>query len=219
MLKIKKRSYFFLIITGVLFLLLYFISIQVPEENIRKIVQNLDPFGPIVLILLFWLTNIIAPLGATPFIFAGFYLYGQMIVIIAFTAAVLAMITNYWIARIWGRSLVVKLAGSENLERIDRLTDSYGYQTLFIIRLFLKEFHDVVSYVFGLTKIKFIPYFIISVIGMIPGTIIWYYLSSLISNPLIFTLLSIGIANLFLITYLIWIKITKKEKKFSEPNK
>lgn len=218
MLKIKK-NYFFLIITGVLFFLLYFISTQVPEETIRKIVQSYGPFGPIIITFLILLTNIIAPLGASPFIFAGFYLYGQMIVVFAFIAAILAAIINFWIAKIWGRSLVVKLAGMESLEKIDQLTDNYGYQTLFIIRLLLREFHDIISYVFGLTKMKFIPYLIISIVGMIPGTLIWYYLSSKIQNPLIFTILSISLAYLFLVLYLVWIKITKKEEQFSKPNK
>lgn len=197
----------------------YFIGTQIPEDTVRKIVENSGLFGPLILIILVWITNIIAPLGASPFLFAGFYLYGNLIVIFAFIAAMMAAITNFWIAKVWGRSLVVKITGEEELEKIDRLTDNYGYQTLLIVRVFLREFHDVISYVFGLTKIKFIPYFIISFLGMIPGTLIWYYLSSKISNPFIFTLLSISFAYLFLMLYFAWIKLTKKERQFSKPNK
>lgn len=206
-------------ITGILFLTLYLIGTRIPEETIKRTVEGAGPFGPVVIIFLIWITNVLAPLGATPFLFAGFYLYGQEVVIFAFIAALISAVTNFWIAKLWGKSLVIKLLGSDSLEKIDRLTENYGYQTLFIVRVFLREFHDVVSYVFGLTKMKFIPYLLISFLGMIPGTLIWYYLSSKIHNPLIFTLLSLGIAYTFLSLYLLWIKITKKEKSFSKPNK
>lgn len=202
-----------------MFSLVYFIGIRVPEETIRDVVKNAGPFGPLVIIFLIWLTHVIAPLGASPLLFAGFYLYEQEIVIFAFIAALIAIVTNFWIARIWGKSIVTKLLGSESLEKIDHLTENYGFQTLIIVRVFLREFHDIISYVFGLTTMKFTPYLLISVLGMIPGTLIWYYLSSKIQNPLVFTLLSLGVAYTFLSLYLLWIKITKKEKGFSKPNK
>lgn len=214
-----KRNYFPLIITGILFLIIYFIGIKIPNETIKNIVGNAGIFGPVVLILLIWITNVFAPLGAAPFLFSGFYLYGEVIIIYATIAAILAAISNFWIAKIWGRKLVIKLLGIENLEKIDKLTDNYGYQTLFIIRIFLGSFHDIISYVFGLTKIKFIPYFIISFLGMIPGTLLWYYLSSKIQNPLIFTILTLGIGYLLLSLYILGLKIFKKEKQFSKPNR
>ncbi|MDO8570670.1 MAG: VTT domain-containing protein [Candidatus Daviesbacteria bacterium] len=214
-----KKNYLPLIITGILFLIIYFIGINIPSETIKNIVENAGIFGPVVLIFLIWITNVFAPLGAVPFFFAGFYLYGETIIIYATIAAILATISNFWIAKIWGRKLVIKLLGIENLEKIDKLTDNYGYQTLFIIRIFLGSFHDIISYIFGLTKIKFIPYFIISFIGMIPGTLLWYYLSSKIQNPLIFTILTFGIAYLLLSLYILGLKIFKKEKQFSKPNR
>lgn len=214
-----KKNYLPLIITGILFLLIYLIGLKIPEETIRNIMENAGIFGPVVLIFLIWITNVFAPLGAAPFLFAGFYLYGEMIIVFAVIASLLSAISNFWIAKIWGRKIVIKLLGMEDLEKIDRLTDNYGYQTLFIIRIFLSGFHDIISYVFGLTKIKFIPYFIISLIGMIPGTLLWYYLSSKIQNPFIFTILTLGIGYLLLSLYIIGIKFFKKEKQFSKPNR
>lgn len=193
--------------------------LKIPSETIKNIVEDAGFFGPIILIFLLWITHVIAPLGGAPFLFAGFYLCGQTIIVIAVIANLLSAVTNFWIAKIWGRSLVIKLLGSTSLEKIDRLTENYGYLTLFIIRIFLGGFHEVISYIFGLTKIKFIPYFIISFVGMIPGTLLWYFLSSKIQNPLIFTILTFGIAYLLLSLYIIGLKIFKKEKQFSKPNK
>lgn len=208
-----------LVISGLLFLAIYIIGTSVPEEKIRGIIENAGPFGPLVIILLIWLTQVIAPLGALPFLFAGFYLYGQSVVTYVFVAAVLSSISNFWIARIWGRRLVTKIIGQEGLNRIDQLTENYGHQTLFAVRVFLREFHDVISYIFGLTTMRFLPYFVISILGTIPGTLIWYYLSSKIHDPLIFTLLSWALAYFYLGSYLAWVKIFKKEKKFTKLNK
>lgn len=171
--------------------------------------------GPIIIILLIWLTNVIAPLGATPFLFVGFLIYGETVVIYALIAAIFASVSNYWIARMWGRSIVTRIVGIDNLKKIDHLTENHGLSTLFIFRTFLGNLHDIISYVFGLTKIRFTPYLLVSTSGMIPGTILWYYMSSKIHDPIVFTITTWGLAYLFLGFYFSWIKITKRLRKFS----
>ena len=217
--KINFKTYLPLIIIVAMFLLVYFAGTRIPETTIREAIKTAGPLGPVLLILFIWLTNVVAPLSATPFYFVGYYLFGQTTVIYSFVATFIASITNFWIARIWGRKLVIKLAGEDSLQKIDRLTENYGTQTLFIIRVFLSQFYDVVSYVFGLTPMKFVPYLIISTLGTIPGTLLWYFLSTKVHNPLIFTILTLGIAYASLATYIVWLKVTKREKRFAKPNK
>jgi len=209
--KIHKKSYLPLVVIVTLFLLMYFIGTRVPETTIRDVIKNAGPFGVIILIFLFWTSNVIAPLSGSPFLYAGFYMYGQMVVFYAFIAAVIASVTNFWIAKKWGRSIVKKLAGSDSLEKVDKLAQNYGLQSLFIFRLFLKEFHDVISYAFGLTKMKFTSYFIVSTLGMIPATFIWYLISLKINNPLHFTVASWLIAYISLTVYILWLKLKKRK--------
>jgi len=146
-------------------------------------------------------------------LFAGFYLYGQISVFYAFIAAVIASISNFWIARIWGRGIVVKLAGEESLKKIDHLSKNYGVQTLFVFRLFLKEFHDVISYAYGLTNISFKDYFMVSTAGMIPATVVWYAISLTIRNPITFTIMSWLMAYISLFGYLFYLRNVQKRKK------
>lgn len=211
MAKIPRRSYLPLIVTAVLFLLIYLIGTKIPEQSIRETVSNAGPFGAIILIFLFWITYFVAPLGGTPFLLVGFYFYGPKVIIFTTTAAFIASITNFWVARIWGVKLVTRLAGPENLEKINKLTKNYGLQTLIICRVFLGQFHDVVSYAFGLTPIKFKIYLTVTVLGMIPGTILWYSLATKINNALNFTIVTVGLAYLTLTLYLAYRKITKKK--------
>ena len=172
----------------------------VPEDTIRSVMHDAGSWGVVLLIFCLWITNVVAPLSGSPFLFAGFYLYGQISVFYAFIAAVIASISNFWIARIWGRGIVVKLAGEESLKKIDHLSKNYGVQTLFVFRLFLKEFHDVISYAYGLTNISFKDYFMVSTAGMIPATVVWYAISLTIRNPITFTIMSWLMAYISLLT-------------------
>jgi len=210
--KIHKKSYGVLIITLVVILAMFLIGSLIPKDSIREMIEKAGPWGVVLLIFCLWITNVIAPLSGSPFLFAGFYSYGQMSVIYAFIAAFIASVTNFWIARIWGRNIVVTLVGKSSLEKIDDLTKDYGLQTLFIFRLFLKEFHDVISYSFGLTNLSFKSYIIVSTLGMIPATAIWYLISLKISDPVTFTVMSWLMAYLSLTTYVIWVKRRKRTK-------
>lgn len=208
--KLSCKNYLPLLIGGAIILLIVFVGIRFPEETIKEVIRNAGSFGIVVFIFLTWLTYVIAPISGSPFLFVGFYLFGQTVIFYSFIAAFIASITNFWIARIWGKTLVEKLAGTENLKKVDNLASNYGLQTLFFFRIFLGSFHDVISYAFGLTKIRFTPYLITSTLGMVPGTFIWYLISLKVNNPLLFTALSVAIAYICLMLYLLWRKISRK---------
>lgn len=208
---IKIKSFIPLIVTLLLFGLIFFIGTRITEDQVREIVISAGVFGPVLIIFFIWLTNIIAPLGAGPFLFAGYYLYGQNVVLLTLVSTTIAAISNFLISRIFGRRLVVKIAGDEALQEIDKLAGRYGYRSLLVLRIFLHQYHDVISYAFGLTNLKFLPYFLISFFGMIPGGIFMYYLSGKFDNPLSFTIISIVVAYASL---LIFISVKKLKKKF-----
>lgn len=191
---------------------IYFIGKSIPEETIRTTVQSTGIFAPLILSLFMLLTYIIAPISNAPFLYTGFYLYGKDVLFFAYGTAFIASIINFWIARIWGRSLVEKLAGKSILEKVDKLTVNYGLPTLFVTRLFLGGEHDVISYTAGLTSIKFYPYLIISTLASIPGTIIWYFIAAQTNNPLVFTASNLALVYLFTGTFIIGVFIFRKLK-------
>lgn len=210
---INKKSFTALFFFLIVYVILLAVGFLVPADTIRSTIESAGPWGVVLLIFFLWITNVAAPLSGSPFLFAGFYFYGQKSVAYAFIAAIIASITNFWIARIWGRKVVVLFAGEINLKKIDDLTKDYGLQSLFIFRLFAKEFHDVISYAFGLTDLKFKSYFIVSTLGMIPATVIWYFISLNIDDPVTFTAMSWLFAYVSLASYIFWIKFRKQKKK------
>lgn len=192
-----------------LFIGIYLASQFIPEQVIKNAIETAGPFGPLAIILSILLTNVIAPLGAAPFLFAGFLAYGREVVWLSYISAVLASIINFWLARRYGRNLVVKLAGHEPVQKVDSFTSKYGLITLSLLRLVLSEQHDVISYAAGLTKIPFIPYFLISVLGMIPWTLFRYFLASKVETPLDFTILSIALAWIVIACMAIFVGLRK----------
>ncbi len=209
--RFHKRNYLPILFIIFTIIVMVMIGLIIPKDTIKEVIEEAGPWGVVLLIFCLWITNVAAPLSGSPFLFAGFYSYGQMSVVYAFIAAVIASATNFWIAKIWGRKLVTKLAGEENLDKLDNLTKDYGLQTLFIFRLFMKEFHDVISYAFGLTNLTFKSYFIVSTLGMVPATIIWYLIALKINDPITFTTVSWIFAYVSGGVYLLWFKLKKKK--------
>ncbi len=207
--KLNHKTLLPLTVTILLFTLIYTVSQNISENTIREIVKNAGPFGVVILIFLIWLTNVFAPLGAAPFIYAGFYLYGPKVTIYSYIAAFIASITNFWIARLWGQFLVTKLVGKDNFERVDKFAGNYGLKTLFITRIFLGQFHDIISYIFGLTSIKFYPYILVSTLGSIPGSLLWFFIATKTNNPVSFMTVTVIITYGFLASYFLWMKLTR----------
>lgn len=172
---------------------LYFLGKQIPEETIQNLVKDAGPWGPLIFILLHSLSIIIAPISGLPFLVSGFYLFGQTTIFYMYFSAVIGYAVNFYIARRWGRSFVVGLIGHDSMTRIDKLVGEYGILTLIFLRLLWAGVADYVSYAYGLTKMRFGIYIIISILASIPGQIFWYYIA----------LKTLTIERFLLVTYML----------------
>lgn len=161
-------------ITVTLIVAIYVISARLGVETIREVVEKAGIFGPLIFILLNSLSYIIAPLSGTPFYLAGFALFGKTFLLYIYLSALLGFTINFWISRIWGRRLVIKLISQENITKIDQLTKDYGVESLIFLRVFVGYLTDFISYVYGLTNMKFISYFLISALAPIPWLMLWF---------------------------------------------
>jgi uncharacterized membrane protein YdjX (TVP38/TMEM64 family) len=173
-----------------------------PEEYVQRIVFAAGPFAPVVFIILSLLIYIFLPFLAPPMVYVGYYAFGRNVVFYASIASFICFFTNFWIARRWGRELVGKLVGKHAMRTVDRVSDQYGLSTLFFLRVFQGGMHDIISYVGGLTDMKFTPYIITSIAGLIPGAILWYFISVYAHNSaeffVISTVMSIGLSVFFI---------------------
>lgn len=156
-------------------ILLYFWGKQIPQETIEPFVRSAGPWAPISWILLHQVSYVIAPISGLPFLVVGFYLFGKTVIPYSYFVVLIGATINFWISRIWGRSLVKRFAGQDAIEKIDKLSKEYGVITLIAARLLQGGIGDFVSYAYGLTPIKFSTYVIITALAIIPGNVLWYY--------------------------------------------
>lgn len=166
------------------------------------------PLGPLVYILLSIGVYIFAPFLAPPLVYVGFYAFGRNVVWYASFASFICFFTNFWIARRWGRGWVEKMVGKGVMKKVDKMSKNYGLTTLFFLRAFQGGMNDVISYVGGLTSIPFRSYLIVSTLGLIPGAVLWYWLSLAVHDSVEFfvvsTAMSFLLSGIFLgATYLL----------------
>jgi len=215
---LSKKSYPVLLALF-LFTLFYFLSTKVPEEKIRLVLNQAGLLAPLVFIFLALPAYIIAPLSNAPLLWAGFYAFGANVVFLFTIASVIGLVINFWIARRWGRTIIKKFVGSQNMERIDKLTENYGLLMLFFLRVFQGGISDFVSYAAGLTSMRFPQYLIISLLGLIPGTIIWYLGASQIENPAVFTGLTMALVVTLSTIFILAILVIRKVKSYFDQSR
>jgi uncharacterized membrane protein YdjX (TVP38/TMEM64 family) len=71
-----------------------------------------------------------------------------------------------------------RLAKKPALKRIDRTVGEHGARLIFPLRLSPLIPFNVSNYIYGLTSVRFWPYVLASWIGMLPGTLLYVYLSA-----------------------------------------
>ncbi len=170
---IKKALLFLLIISFVSGILLY-IQKTIGLTKIQQLVTESGVWGIVVLIFLIVLTHIFAPIQGTPFVILGFAVFGKWAVIYIYLATVVSSFTNFWIARRFGRGIVVKLVGKEAMSKVDHIALHEGVKLLVAMRFFQGFISDYISYAAGFTAIKFPAYYLVSLVVPIPWTIIMF---------------------------------------------
>ncbi|MEP7166967.1 MAG: VTT domain-containing protein [Candidatus Woesebacteria bacterium] len=190
-----------------------------PEEYVQRVVFAAGPFAPLVFIAISILINIFLPFLAPPMVYVGYYAFNRNVVFYASIASFICFFTNFWIARWWGRVLVERLVGKKAMQTVDRMGHRYGVVTLFFLRVFQGGIHDIISYVGGLTDMKFTPYIVTSIIGLIPGAIIWYIISVFAHNSLQFfvisTITSLVLSTIFIGATVVYERVKKPRRRHS----
>jgi uncharacterized membrane protein YdjX (TVP38/TMEM64 family) len=72
-----------------------------------------------------------------------------------------------------------QIEGNGRFEAIDRAVESEGWKIVGLTRLSPAFPFNLLNYAFGLTKVRWIEYALASLVGMLPGTILFVYIGSL----------------------------------------
>lgn len=216
--KLTKKRIAQIIIIGIIccFILLYFFNPTVhsainnifstlSSSNVDAVVEYIRSFGVWAVVISFLLMifqSIIAPLPAFLITFANAAIFGWWQgAILSWTSAMAGAIICFYISRLLGRDVVVKLTSNRSLEQIDQFFKRYGKNTILICRLLPFVSFDLVSYAAGLTRMSFVSFIVATGIGQLPATIIYSYVGGMLTGGtrLFVTALFIMFALVFII--------------------
>lgn len=231
--KIKnKKNIYFKIILGLIIvsmILLYIFNPIVNEKinniikilssaDINKVVNYIKSFGPYAAIISFLLMvfqSLLAPIPAFLITFANAMIFGWWQgAILSWTSSMVGAVICFYIARIFGRDVVLKFASNAALNQIENYFKKYGSKTILICRLLPFVSFDIVSYFAGLTPMSIASFILATGIGQLPATIIYSYVGGMLTGGVKYVV--IGLLILFSIS--IFIVIIKQifEEKNSE---
>lgn len=212
----KKINKFFIIIfiAILLVIILSFIDKDLINiNNIRELILNAGIFAPIIYIIAFSLVpltffpdSLLAILGGSLF---GLY-QGSIFTIIG---ALIGGSISFFLSRLLGNRFI-KPSKNKKLLNIEEILKNQGFLTILILRLIPLFPFDLISYGAGLTSIKYNDFFFGTLIGTIPGIIVFINLGAQwISLDKTSIYCSISILILFILFSLILKKSYLKKQK------
>ncbi len=136
-------------------------------------------WGPVVLGVFYVVCCVFLVPGSIPTLAAGFLfgvLLGSLTAILGSTVgACAAFLVGRTMARDW---VARRIARSRRFTAIDRMIGRHGFKVVVLSRLSPISPFVVLNYLFSLTKVSFREYALGSLIGMIPGTVLFVYLGA-----------------------------------------
>lgn len=172
-------------VAGIVILLIAAHYFNVQELLMRALegIASLGAWGAILFIAIYILACVLFLPGSVLTLGAGvlFGLFaGSFIVSIASTlGATAAFLVGRYMARDW---VAKKLENHPRFKSIDDAVATEGWKIVGLTRLSPVFPFNLLNYAYGLTKVSLGDYFFASWIGMLPGTVMYVYIGSLIGD-------------------------------------
>src|SRR5438034_1878669 len=145
-------------------------------------IGKLGPWGPVIFVGLYVVATVLFVPGSVLTLGAGAafgVVLGSVCVSISATlGATAAFLVGRYLAR---DAIARKIEKNERFAAIDRAVADEGWKIVFLTRLSPVFPFTLLNYAFGLTRVKLSHYVLASWIGMMPGTVMYVYLGSLVN--------------------------------------
>ena len=127
--------------------------------------------GPIVYIIVLAFSVLFAPIPNVPIFIAAGLAWGPVLgTIYSMGGMMLGSSAAFWVSRRLGRGWLPRLIGHSTAERLDDLAVRMGGRVIFWARMLPVVNFDFISFLAGLTAIRFGTFFIYSFLGMLLPT-------------------------------------------------
>lgn len=151
-------------------------------QNTLTWIQGLGIAGGIVFIIIYTLATVLFIPGSLLTLGAGAIFDVLLGSIYVFIGAVLGATSSFLIGRYLARDWVSKkIENNSKFKAIDRAVAKSGFKIVLLTRLSPVFPFNLLNYALGITQVKLNDY-ILGSVGMIPGTVMYVYLGSLVGS-------------------------------------
>src|SRR3989475_5598278 len=145
-------------------------------------IGKLGPWGPVIFIGLYIVATVLFVPGSVLTLGAGAVFGVALGSVCVSISATLGATAAFLVGRYLARDAIArKIEKNEKFATIDRAVANEGWKIVLLTRLSPVFPFTLLNYAFGLTRVKLSQYVMASWLGMIPGTVMYVYLGSLVN--------------------------------------
>lgn len=139
----------------------------------REWVDGWGAWGPVVFIAVMALSVLFAPIPNVPIFIAAGLVWGPFVgTAYSMFGLLLGSSMAFYVARRFGRRHLPRLIGAKAAARLDGLAETMGGRVLFWSRMLPAVNFDWISFVAGMTSLRFTPFLVYSTFGMLLPTFV-----------------------------------------------
>jgi pyruvate/2-oxoglutarate dehydrogenase complex dihydrolipoamide dehydrogenase (E3) component/uncharacterized membrane protein YdjX (TVP38/TMEM64 family) len=145
-------------------------------------IGKLGPWGPVIFVGLYVVATVLFIPGSVLTLGAGAVFGVALGSVCVSISATLGATAAFLVGRYLARDAITrKIEKNEKFAAIDRAVADQGWKIVLLTRLSPVFPFTLLNYAFGLTRVKLGHYVLASWLGMIPGTLMYVYLGSLVN--------------------------------------
>lgn len=194
--KISKATLFTIIIFGIGFIIpalgfLFPETFFSSREQISQFLKNFGIWAPLIFIGLSIIPVVVTPLNHSIFALAGGFIFGPWLgFLFNWIAKIIGSLINFFVGRILGKKVVFRLIKKQELTQYNMLF-SKGKFVLFLIFSVPFLTNDTLSYLAGISSMKFPAFLFIIIFGHIGTTLSLAYLGGgfSLNDPIFITII------------------------------
>src|SRR5881397_1643840 len=166
---------------GIVLALKYF-HVQDLLKSALDWIGNLGPWGPVIFVGLYVVATVLFVPGSVLTLGAGAVFGVALGSVCVSISATLGATAAFLVGRYLARDAIArKIEKNEKFATIDRAVADEGWKIVLLTRLSPVFPFTLLNYAFGLTRVRLSHYVLASWIGMMPGTVMYVYLGSLVN--------------------------------------
>jgi uncharacterized membrane protein YdjX (TVP38/TMEM64 family) len=143
-------------------------------EGLKSYLLSFGVWAPVIAGLVMIFQAVVAPLPAFVPALANGLLFGAFWgTLLTWSTSIIGALICFYIARSLGRPALEKLVSRRAMNSVDSFFERHGNNSVLIARLIPLLSFSAISYVSGVARISFRGYLWATVVGIIPGTIVF----------------------------------------------